>query len=231
MKFTFFQKFVCKFGWLFYFYKLRNKIYEKFTVSRSCEAFKTFVTLVTFRCQVTFQHFWKMSVGYSGSSRFLPVFSQPWATLIVEAFRSGFSYGLSEEWVSYWKTQVTGKRGVRGRGISIGKPVLGAQGQQLLCQRKPQGQELLNSGRNRRAEILFLMPSQRQCPFWKMVAMFDLSPTYPPLICHLSPSVPPSLRQNTPQKCVQAPPSSQVSLLKSEPHTTLCFWINRSFSQ
>lgn len=41
------------------------------------------------------------------------------------------------------------------------------------------GQVLLDSGRNHRAEILFLTPSKRQCPFWKMVSMFDSSPTCP----------------------------------------------------
>lgn len=216
------------FGWLFNFCKLRNEVYDKFTASRSCKAFKTFVTLVTFIWQVTCWHFWEMSVGYSGSSRFLPVFSQPWATLTVEACRSVFFYGLSEEWISSWKSQMTGKWEAGGRGISVRKQVLGAQGWPL---RKLHGRELLESGRNRRAETLFLTLSQRQCPFWKVVFTFDSSPTCLPLICLLYPTISPSLGQNTPQKRVQVPPCSYALLLKSEPHTMLCFWINNSFSQ
>lgn len=134
------------FGWFFHFCKLRNKIYGRFTVSRSCKAFKTLVTLITFRWQVICWHFWKMSVGYSGSSRFLPMFSHPWATLIVEDCRSGFSYSLLKEWISSWKTQVTGKR-VGGDEVSLLENGCWVHWRRwLLCQGKLHGQELLNMG-------------------------------------------------------------------------------------
>lgn len=97
-----FQKFVCTFGWLSHLCKLRSKIYDRFTVSRSYEAFKTFVTLITFRWQATYWHFWKTSVGYSGFSRFIPMFSQPWAALLAESWRSGFSYGVYKGRISSW---------------------------------------------------------------------------------------------------------------------------------
>lgn len=196
--------------------KLRNKIYGRFTVSRSCKAFKTLVTLITLRWQVTCWHFWKMSVGYSGSSRFLPMFSHPWATLIVEACRSGFSYSLSKEWISSWKTQVTGKR-AGGDEVSLLENACWVHWRPwLLCQGKLHGQELLKSGRNCKAETLFLTPSQRQHPFWKMVSMLDSCPTHP-LIYLLWPSLSPSLGQNIPQKCVQAPPSSRCCCSRANP--------------
>lgn len=79
-----------------------------------------------------------------------------------------------------------------------------------------------------RANILVLTCLQRQCPFWKSVSVFDSSQTYP-LICALCPSVSPSPGQSTPQMHFQDPPSSHVLLLKSQPYTTFCFWISKSF--
>lgn len=194
------------------FVSLEIRFLTGLTVSRACKAFKTFVILVTFRWEVTCWRFWKMLFGFSGSSRFLPMFRHPWATPIAEVCRSGFSCGLSEEWISSWKTQVSGK-GAGGRwDVSIIKPVLGAQGRQLLSQRKPHGEELIDSGRDRRAEILFLTHSHRQFPFWNMVSLLDLSLVYAPLFCLLSLSVSPSLGQNTLEKHAQAPPSSHVLL-------------------
>lgn len=79
-----------------------------------------------------------------------------------------------------------------------------------------------------RADILVLTCLQRQCPFWKLVSVFDSGQTYP-LICALCPSVSPSPGQSTPQMHFQDPPSSHVLLLKSQPYTTFCFWISKSF--
>lgn len=151
----FLHKFVYKFGRLFHFCIVRTKIYDRFTVFRSCWKFKTFAAPITFWWQVMCWHFWKTSVGYSRFNSFLPMFSQPWATLTVEPCRSGFSYDLCKEWISSWKSQLTGKREHVRQGISSRKLVLSAQGHHLPWHRRPHRVGLW-------AQVLFLTPLQRQ---------------------------------------------------------------------